>query len=64
MNFLKGWKTYLLMAIGVIYNGLVGMGIITDSYREVVNSILAFLGLGTLRHAVTTTVSDATGKTL
>jgi hypothetical protein len=49
---MKGWKTYAVMAIGVIYNGLVASGIIDDSSREVVNAILAFLGLGALRNAV------------
>lgn len=52
MKFLSGWKTYIVVCIGVIYNGLVATGIITDDYREIVNTILGFLGLGTLRNAV------------
>lgn len=49
---MKGWKTYAVVAIGVIYNGLVASGIIDDNYRDIINSILAFLGLGTLRNAI------------
>lgn len=63
-KFLDGWKSYLVMAIGIIFNTLVAMGYIPESARETVNLILGFLGLGTLRHAVTTTVSEATGKKL
>lgn len=49
---LKGWKTYLIAAIGVIFNGLVAAGYIDESLRTTVNTILGFLGLGTLRNAV------------
>lgn len=52
MEWLKGKKTYIVVAVGVIVNGLISMGYIDESMREVVNSILAFLGLGTLRAGV------------
>lgn len=49
---LKGYKAYIVMALGVIFNGLVASGFIDESLRSTVNSILAFLGLGALRNAV------------
>ena len=49
---LKGWKTYVIVAVGVIFNGLVGMGYLPEDALPVVNSILGFLGLGTLRASV------------
>lgn len=49
---LKGWKTYLIVALGVIFNGLVASGFIDESLRPTVNTILGFLGLGALRNAV------------
>ena len=52
MKFLKGYKTYIVVVIGVIVNGLIASGYIDESMREVVNSILGFLGLGTLRAGV------------
>lgn len=49
---LKGWKTYLVMAIGIIFNGLVASGILDESLRDPVNSVLVFLGLGAMRNAL------------
>jgi hypothetical protein len=49
---LSGWKTYIIMAIGVIANGCYAMGIIPVEYMGVVNAILAFLGLGALRAGI------------
>jgi len=46
---MAGWKTYLIMAIGVIFNGLVSSGFIDESLRTTVNSILGFLGMGAIR---------------
>jgi hypothetical protein len=53
---MSGWKTYVVVAIGVIFNGLVGGGYIDESYREIVNAILGFLGLGAIRHGVSTEI--------
>lgn len=52
MKLLSGWKTYLVVAIGVIFNGLVAMGYVDESLRPTVNSILTFLGLGAMRDAI------------
>ena len=49
---LKGWKTYIVMAIGVIVNGAFAMGYIPTEYLGFVNAILGFLGLGALRSGV------------
>ncbi|MEK7180217.1 MAG: hypothetical protein AAB706_01970 [Patescibacteria group bacterium] len=49
---MKGYKTYLVVIIGVIFNGLVASGFIDESLRPTVNTILGFLGLGALRAAV------------
>jgi len=49
---LKGYKTYIIMAIGVIANGCFAMGLIPVEWISIVNSILAFLGLGALRSGI------------
>ena len=49
---LSGWKTYIVMVVGVIFNGLVASGYIDEGLRPTVNSILVFLGLGALRNAI------------
>ena len=49
---LKGYKTYIVMGIGVIINGLFAMGLIPAEWIGVANSILAFLGLGALRNSI------------
>ena len=49
---LKGYKTYLVVILGVIFNGLVASGFIDESLRPTINTILGFLGLGALRAAV------------
>lgn len=52
MSFLKGKKTYVVMVVGVILNGMIAMGYIPAQYITVINSILGFLGLGALRAGV------------
>ena len=49
IKFLKGKKTYIVMFLGVIANGLVAMGYIPESMLSTINSVLGFLGLGALR---------------
>jgi hypothetical protein len=49
---LKGYKTYIVMAVGIVVNGCFAMGLIPVEWLPVVNSILAFLGLGALRAGV------------
>ena len=49
---LKGYKTYIVVIVGVIVNGLFAMGKIPAEYLPLVNAILGFLGLGALRSGV------------
>lgn len=49
LELLKGRKTYLVVAIGVILNGLFAMGYIDADKLPLINSILTMLGLGTIR---------------
>lgn len=49
---LKNWKTYIVAVIGILANGAVAMGYIPEEYLVTINSILGFLGLGTLRAGV------------
>jgi len=49
---LKGWKTYIVMIVGVIVNGAFAMGYIPEAYLGFANAILGFLGLGALRAGV------------
>jgi len=49
---LKGYKAYIVMAVGVVANGCYAMGLIPAEYMGFVNAILAFLGLGALRSAI------------
>ena len=52
INFLKGKKTYLIVFVGVIFNGLYAMGYVPESIVPAVNVVLGFLGLGALRAGV------------
>ena len=49
MNWLHGKKTYLIVAIGVIANGLYVMGYIPPELIPSINILLGFLGLAALR---------------
>lgn len=51
-NFLSGYKTYIVVVVGIIVNGLFAMGYIPAADVPTINMILAFLGLATLRAAV------------
>jgi len=51
-KWLKGKKTYIIVVVGVIVNGLFAMGYIDESAIKVVNMVLGFLGLGAIRAGV------------
>lgn len=51
-EFLKGKKTYLVMGVGIVVNGMYVMGYIHPESLPAVNSILGFLGLGALRSSI------------
>jgi len=52
LAWLKGKKTYFVVAVGVIANGLFAMGLIPAEWLPYVNTILGFLGLAALRAGV------------
>jgi len=49
---LKGWKTYIVVVVGVIVNGCIAMGYIDASMLPIINSILGFLGLAAIRAGI------------
>ena len=52
MQYLKGYKTYLLVSVGVIVYGLEAVGLIDRSIVDIVEKVVILLGLGTLRNAI------------
>lgn len=62
-NFLSGWKTYIVAAGAIITAiGAYAAGSIT--LPELVAAIFAAIQTMNIRHAITTTVSDAVDKKL
>lgn len=49
---LKGYKTYIVMIVGVIINGAFAMGYVPESFIGIANTLLGFLGLGALRAGI------------
>jgi hypothetical protein len=56
MNFLKGYKTYIVAALAVILAGLKALGYIDDTSYQTILAILGGLGLGFLRAGVKNSV--------
>lgn len=56
IDSLKGYKTYLVVAISIIITGLLGTGYISQEQYEMFQGILAALGLGFLRAGVKNSV--------
>lgn len=52
MNKLHGRKTYLVVILAIIINGASAIDLISIKELEAVNTILGFLGVGTLRHGI------------
>ena len=52
LSHLNGYKTYILVTIGVIVYGLEAVGLIDRSIVDVVEKVVILLGLGTLRNAI------------
>ncbi len=63
MNFLSGWKTYITAAAAIL-TAVAGYASSAITLPELIAAIFAAIGTITMRHAITTTVSDATGKKL
>ena len=51
-KWLSGKKTYIIVVLGVIVNGLWAMGLIDEETVKIVDGILVFAGLGTIRAGV------------
>jgi len=51
-NFLKGKKTYLVVAVAIVFNTLVQLGYVDPSNVQYVNIVLGALGIGALRAGV------------
>lgn len=51
-DFLNGYKTYLLVAVGVGLLGGEAMGIVPQGTVDKLDALLALLGLATLRSAI------------
>lgn len=62
-NFLSGWKTYLTGAAAIL-TAIAGYASGVITLPELVAAIFAAIGTMTLRHGITTSVSNATGKTV
>jgi hypothetical protein len=56
IDSLKGSKTYIVVALSIIVTGLLGTGYITQQQYEMIQSILAALGIGFLRAGVKNSV--------
>ena len=54
-SFLQGKKTYIIVVLGVVLNGLASQGYIDASVIDKVNSFLMLLGLGTIRSGISKT---------
>lgn len=49
---LNGYKTYILVALGVLVYGAEAIGLVDHSVVDVIEKVVILLGLGTLRRAV------------
>ena len=52
MKWLQGKKTYIVVIVGVLVNGLHAMGYITEEHIKIINYILGFLGIGAVRSGI------------
>ncbi len=63
LSKISGWKTYVIGIAAVLTAIGAWMGGTLDA-KSAVEAIWAAIMAMTIRHGITTTVSDATGKTL
>lgn len=63
MDKLNGWKTYLVAAAAII-SAVAGYFTGALTIAQMIEAIFAAISTMTIRHAITTTISDATGKKL
>jgi hypothetical protein len=55
MDFLSGKKTYIVVAVAILFNTLVQLGYLQVEHVEYVNLVLGALGLATLRAGISKT---------
>lgn len=60
-NFLSGWKTYITAAAAII-TSIAGYANGAITLPDLIAAIFAAVGTMTIRHAITTTATDTTGK--
>jgi len=53
LDVAPGLKTYFVCLVGIVVNVLVSQGVIDVGSISLINTLLGFLGLGTVRMAVT-----------
>ena len=52
IEFLQGKKTYIVMVVGIVVNGLFAMGYIDDKTVTLLDGVIVSLGLGTIRAGI------------
>ena len=52
LNALKGKKTYILVAVGILCYGTEQMGLIPAGTVDKIDGLLVILGIGTVRSAL------------
>lgn len=52
IEFLQGKKTYIVMTVGIIVNGLYAMGVIDEQLLITLDGVIIALGLGTIRAGI------------
>lgn len=56
MNFLKGYKTYIIAILMIILSGVKAQGYIDDQTYQIILTLLSGLGLAALRAGVKNSV--------
>ena len=51
-DFINGNKTYIIMALGILVNGLYAMNLIDLNLLITLDGVIGALGLGTIRHGI------------
>ncbi len=52
MDIFSGYKTYIVMVVGILVNGMYAMDLIDTEMVKGMNSLLVFLGFGAFRSAM------------
>ncbi len=52
IEFLQGKKTYIIMCVGIIVNGMFAMDVIDEKTLMLLDGVIVALGLGTIRASI------------